>query len=645
MEKSNYSRRLKKLLNESPSSLRCCSFAHCNNVDCRSVIQEEYDNILCQISIADKVLPRHKPGVQKSWWTAELTSLRENSIDIHRLWISEGRPRSGPTNVERLRVKAAYKRGIRQAQRSPKQACWNRIHSSMVSKDTSTFWKSWRQMYNKSKSNLHPVVNGFTEKTDIAETFASHFSKVSKPNSVAQVERLEAKFQELYHNAESSHVCDCQNHKISLQTVLDATFSLNKGKSSDDDKICAEHFFNAPLILFDRLQLLFNFMLHHGFVPSQFRLGTIVPIVKDRHSDAGDLNNYRGITIAPIVSKIFEHVLRIQFSNHLSTSSFQFGFKKKSSTSHAIHSLKDTINYYTHRGSNTFCSFLDASKAFDRLVHAGLYTKLLERGIPLIFLNILMYWYSDLKCRVRWGDSFSEWFDIKAGVRQGGILSPTLYCIYVDSLVQILKDSGIGCHIRDSFLSLLLYADDMCLVAPSLKGLQRLLKLTEDFCSTWDIMLNPKKSKNMMFGKKVDSLPFLQLDGKDLEWVNSWTYLGVTLLSHKEFNCCINQKLKSFYRSANAILRIEGRSNELVMLQLLESHCLSILSYAIEVIHVADRDTRRKMRVAYNSMFRQIFSYRRSESVTDLQHRLGRPTWEELVEKRTTKFLASVSLV
>ena len=66
----------------------------------------------------------------------------------------------------------------------------------------------------------------------------------------------------------------------------------------------------------------------------------------------------------------------------------------------------------------------------------------------------------------------------------------------------------------------------------------------------------------MMFGKKVDSLPFLQLDGKDLEWVNSWTYLGVTLLSHKEFNCCINQKLKSFYRSANAILRIEGRSGQ-----------------------------------------------------------------------------------
>ena len=79
------------------------------------------------------------------------------------------------------------------------------------------------------------------------------------------------------------------------------------------------------------------------------------------------------------------------------------------------------------------------------------------------------------------------------------------------------------------------------------------------------------------------------------------------------------------------------------MLRLLEAHCLSILSYAIEVISVSDRDMRSKLRVAYNSLFRQVFGYRRSESVTDLQHQLGRPTWEELIEKRTTKFLLSVS--
>ena len=73
--------------------------------------------------------------------------------------------------------------------------------------------------------------------------------------------------------------------------------------------------------------------------------------------------------------------------------------------------------------------------------------------------------------------------------------------------------------------------------------------------------------------------------------------------------------------------------------------CLSVLTYAIEVISVADRDKCRKLRVAYNSLFRQIFGYRRSESVTDLQHQLGRLTWEELIEKRKAKFLLTVSNV
>ena len=85
---------------------------------------------------------------------------------------------------------------------------------------------------------------------------------------------------------------------------------------------------------------------------------------------------------------------------------------------------------------------------------------------------------------------------------------------------------------------------------------------------------------------------------KSIERVDTWTYLGIKLRSHKNFDCSIDDKVKAFYRCAYAILRIEGRSDEIVMLHLLETHCISILTYAIEVIFVADRDERRKLRVA-----------------------------------------------
>ena len=472
--KSAYKQRLSDLLQQSPSSITNCDTAHCESDDCLNSIQGEYDDITSIINQADRILPRHKPGVQKHWWTDELTHLRDQSIDIHRLWQTEGKPRSGSTNDERLRVRAAYRRAIKTAQRSPKQSCWNKLHSTFISKNTPEFWKSWKQLYSRKSLGLHSVVNGVTAKSDIADSFKNHFVNVSKPNNPLRVEQLDREFRHEYENATASHTnCTCSSYCASLECVLDATFKLKKGKSADDQGLYAEHFFEAPLPLFDRLTVLFNKMLLHGYVPKQFQRGTIVPIVKDRHGNQGDLNNYRGITIAPIISKLFEQVLQTIFQQFLTTSSYQFGFKKKSSTSHAIYCLKEAVNYYTSHGSNVYCSFLDASKAFDRLVHSGLFLKLLQRHIPMVFLNIIISWYSNLEGRVRWGDTLSDWFGIRAGVRQGGILSPIFYCLYVDDLVDILSALGIGCHLRDIFLSILLYADDMVLLAPSLNGLQK----------------------------------------------------------------------------------------------------------------------------------------------------------------------------
>ena len=69
--------------------------------------------------------------MEKDWWTSELTQLKEQSIAIQNLWISEGRPRQGPTYLERLRVRAAFKNSIRLAKKAPKQASWNRLHSAI----------------------------------------------------------------------------------------------------------------------------------------------------------------------------------------------------------------------------------------------------------------------------------------------------------------------------------------------------------------------------------------------------------------------------------------------------------------------------------------------------------------------------------
>ena len=142
----------------------------------------------------------------------------------------------------------------------------------------------------------------------------------------------------------------------------------------------------------------------------------------------------------------------------------------------------------------------------------------------------------------------------------------------------------------------------------------------------------------MYFGRRAEVSHDVTLNGCKIDWAEKWTYLGINLVSSKLFNCSITERIQKFYRCANAILRIDGRSNDTVMLHLLETHCVPVITYAIEIIHVANPNERRQLRVAYNSVFRKIFDYKRNESVTALQAFLDRPTWEQLVDKRLSSF-------
>ena len=118
----------------------------------------------------------------------------------------------------------------------------------------------------------------------------------------------------------------------------------------------------------------------------------------------------------------------------------------------------------------------------------------------------------------------------------------------------------------------------------------------------------------------------------------TWQRWRAVLVSEACFGCSTIDEVKNFYKSLD-VLRVEGRSEDMVLLWLIKSHCLLILTYRIEHIHVSNRDEQRSLRVAYNAIFRKLFGYRHWESVTNLQHSLGRQTWEELVDSRGAGFL------
>ena len=104
--------------------------------------------------------------------------------------------------------------------------------------------------------------------------------------------------------------------------------------------------------------------------------------------------------------------------------------------------IKNIVSRYIHNGSVVYGCFLDASKAFALVDHHILFSKLRERGVPAPILCFLLGWYKSQQMRVRWNSFMSDSFSVSNGVRQGSVLSPVLFAVYLDGLLSELEGSG-----------------------------------------------------------------------------------------------------------------------------------------------------------------------------------------------------------
>ena len=114
--------------------------------------------------------------------------------------------------------------------------------------------------------------------------------------------------------------------------------------------------------------------------------------------------------------------------------------------------LKIVASQYEQRESKVRCALLDMSKVFDMVDHSHLFDLLLQRKLPHSVLHFLTQWYSYQRLHVRWKGTLSSSFTVVNGVRQGGILSPILFTVYIDKLLQWLSKLGVGCHWRGCLL-------------------------------------------------------------------------------------------------------------------------------------------------------------------------------------------------
>ena len=322
--------------------------------------------------------------------------------------------------------------------------------------------------------------------------------------------------------------------------LVDASIrSLKRGKAAGLDELTAEHLIHCHPALCSILTRLFNLIIKFGRVPTGFGLSFTVPLPKNNSATFNkslSVDDFRGISISPVISKVFEKCILDRYVRFLETSDHQFGFKKDSGCSNAIHSVRTLIdNFVNNRSTVNICA-LDLSKAFDKMSHSGLFLKLMSKMIPKNLLSTLEHWFSISETCIRWGNCFSKFIVLTCGIRQGGVLSPYLFAVFIDDVIKLVHNSNYGCNIGIFNCSIFLYADDILIVAPSVLALQKLILLVEQYLCDIDMTLNVKKSMCMRIGPqyKDNCCNIITMSGAIIHWVEKIRYLGVHLVAAKK---------------------------------------------------------------------------------------------------------------
>jgi hypothetical protein len=222
---------------------------------------------------------------------------------------------------------------------------------------------------------------------------------------------------------------------------------------------------------------LFNQILSHSIFPDLWRTNRLTPIHKKGPLDRPE--NYRGIAVSSHVSKLFCSVLHARLSKFFAANNTipinQIGYKSKSRTVDHIFTLKTIIDKYVKMASkqNLYCCFVDFKSAFDTVWRDALIYKAINANIGGNFLKTLQNMYNEVFYCIKLENGMTPTFLSNVGVKQGCVLSPILFNLFLSDLPSIFDHTCEPIQIDDLPLSCMMFADDLILLSKSSTGLQR----------------------------------------------------------------------------------------------------------------------------------------------------------------------------
>nr|VZI47771.1 unnamed protein product [Spirometra erinaceieuropaei] len=476
------------------------------------------ENRWCQLratvlSTALAVLGR-APRQHQDWFDdndAAIRNLLAEKNRLHKAYVDH------PTDA----TKAAFYRNRRQLQQRLRemQDAWTAHKAEEIQgyadrNEWKNFFSAIKAVYGPPTKRTAPLLSAdgstlLTEKMQILQRWAEHFRGVLNRHSAisdAAIERLP--------KVENNVDLDLPP---SLQETIRAVQQLSSGKAPGSDAIPAEFYRHGGPQLMDHLTALFQEMWRQGEVPQDFKDATIVHLYK-RKGNRQVCDNHRGISLLNIAGKIFARILLNRLNNHLEQGLLpesQCGFRHHRGTTDMIFAARQFQEKCQEMRTHLYSTFVDLTKAFDKVNREGLWKIMQKFGCPERFTQMVRQLHDGMMARVTDNGAVSEAFAMTNGVKQGCVLTPTPFSLMFSAMrMDAYRDERPGIRIayrtnghlliqrRMHFQSRvstttvheLLFADDCALNTTSEEEMQRSMDLFSAACENFGLVINTQKT-------------------------------------------------------------------------------------------------------------------------------------------------------
>jgi PHP family Zn ribbon phosphoesterase len=534
----------------------------------------------------------------------------------------------------RRSTRADYHRAVKMVKRNENMLRSEKMAIN-IHDNNRKFWSEVKRFTGKGVQMPY-TVDGAVGNKEIASVFANRFKSIF--NAVSSDNNALYDTQQKLNNLAFSQNLD--QIELSMMVKTDLPTILKRFKSGKSDGVAnlfSDHILHGTDMLYDFLLILFNAMIIHCVSPADMLTGTMVPIPKGRRCDTAQSDNFRGICLQSLLCKIIDIFMLNKQKHILLTSDNQFGFKEGISANMAASMVTETADYYLNHGGTVYALALDATKAFDRVEFNTLFDVLMNRGMNPLFTRLLFYMYTNQQIRVKYNGIYSDYFDVKNGVKQGGVISPTLFTCYIDGLLEILKCSGIGCKVGSMYTGCISYADDLVLLAPNLSALKEMIKICEEYASKFKIKFNGSKSNLMIYDKRPDKQINLNItvDNEPVDMVPNLKYLGHMLINDRS-NPHTDSLCKDFVMKVNSFLGNFSDVSSDIKNELFQSYCTSFYGH-----HLCDFSKLDNIYVEWRKAIRRVWKIPRRTHSALLPHVIQSPPLPVILHQRFINFFYS----